>query len=183
MYVMRVVADVGLSDGFDAADAVFWLSGILTALTLWALIRGFPMWRRICDFFHWWEKFRDDWDGQPARPDRARIPGIPERLNDIDGEFKRNSGSTLKDTVHETNRIVQGLEGETRRVADELKESRATITARLDSSEEVRHAILEVSNQNLAATQQAFIAAGLQPPQYVPIPVQYHTHPKEDTTS
>ncbi len=40
-----------------------------------------------------------DWSGQEARPGRSEVPGVMQRLNDIDGELKNNGGGSLKDSV------------------------------------------------------------------------------------
>ena len=45
------------------------------------------------------DKFLRDWNGEAAEPGRDRVPGVMERLNNIDGELKHNGGSTMKDAV------------------------------------------------------------------------------------
>jgi hypothetical protein len=59
----------------------------------------FPMARKFKRFNSGWEDFMRDWKGEDAEPGRDHAPGVMERLNNIDGEFKKNSGSTLKDAV------------------------------------------------------------------------------------
>lgn len=59
----------------------------------------FPMARKVKKFSSGWEDFMRDWKGEEQEPGRDKAPGVMERLNDIDGEFKKNSGSTLKDAV------------------------------------------------------------------------------------
>jgi len=76
-------------------------------LTIW------PMIREIREVTAWWKKFQRDWDGTPEEPGRDAIPGVMERLNAIDGELQRNGGSSVKDKVNDTNRMVRTL---TRRV-------------------------------------------------------------------
>jgi hypothetical protein len=44
-------------------------------------------------------KFTEDWFGSEAEPGRDKVPGVMERLNNIDGELKHNGGSTMKDSV------------------------------------------------------------------------------------
>jgi hypothetical protein len=81
----------------------------------------FPMARKFKKFSSGWDDFMRDWKGEDAEPGRDHAPGVMERLNDIDGEFKKNSGSTLKDAVA---RIESKLdEGETRmeRMEDRLR--------------------------------------------------------------
>lgn len=45
------------------------------------------------------DKFVRDWEGEPEAPGRARVPGVMERLNRIDGELKHNGGSSMKDAL------------------------------------------------------------------------------------
>jgi hypothetical protein len=47
----------------------------------------------------WLEKFRRDWEGEEASPGRARVPGVMERLNRLDGELSNNGGSSVKDAI------------------------------------------------------------------------------------
>jgi len=58
-----------------------------------------PFGARIKKWIETWEGFMEDWAGEEARPGRDRVPGVMERLNDIDGELKRNGGSSIKDSV------------------------------------------------------------------------------------
>ena len=81
----------------------------------------FPMARKVKKFSSGWDDFMRDWKGEEPEPGRDKAPGVMERLNDIDGEFKKNSGSTLKDAVA---RIESKLdEGEQRmtRIEDRLR--------------------------------------------------------------
>lgn len=71
------------------------LTGILTIITV-AVI---PMFRKLKKLSHSWDDFMRDWKGEDPEPGRDATPGVMERLNNIDGEFKKNSGSTLKDAV------------------------------------------------------------------------------------
>ncbi|MEU1883442.1 hypothetical protein ABZ470_39565 [Streptosporangium sp. NPDC020072] len=50
--------------------------------------------------------FLDDWQGEPARPGVEARPGIPERLQKIESELRRNSGTSLRDVV---DRLERGL--------------------------------------------------------------------------
>jgi hypothetical protein len=59
----------------------------------------FPMARKVRKFSSGWDDFMRDWKGEQPEPGRDAAPGVMERLNNIDGEFKKNSGSTLKDAV------------------------------------------------------------------------------------
>lgn len=44
-------------------------------------------------------RFTVDWFGEDAAPGRDKVPGVMERLNNIDGELKHNGGSTMKDAI------------------------------------------------------------------------------------
>lgn len=57
----------------------------------------------------------NDWVGRPADDGHDRVPGVMERLNELDGEFKRNGGATLKDAVA---RIEAKLESVEERLVD-----------------------------------------------------------------
>ena len=58
---------------------------------------------------HEWKEFMSDWAGEPAREGRDAIPGVMERLNNIDGELKRNGGKSIKDTVNRIEkRLIEG---------------------------------------------------------------------------
>lgn len=43
------------------------------------------------------DEFRADWYGEAARPGRAAIPGVPERLALIERELRPNGGGSLRD--------------------------------------------------------------------------------------
>ncbi|SRR6266705_3250524 len=53
------------------------------------------------------DEFREDWYGQPARPGRVAVPGVPERLSGIEKELRTNGGGTLRDAI---NRLETRLE-------------------------------------------------------------------------
>jgi hypothetical protein len=74
-----------------------------------------PLLKKTRAMFDAWDGFMRDWNGQPAEAGRDETPGVMERLNNIDGEFKKNSGSTLKDAIA---RIEKKLD----EVDDRLKE-------------------------------------------------------------
>lgn len=87
---------------------LYWAAGVITVGTalgmLWRLLKP------LCDRLHVvmdnWDTFMRDWAGEPAAPGRSAVPGVMERLNRIDGELKRNGGSSMKDAV---NRIEKKL--------------------------------------------------------------------------
>lgn len=55
--------------------------------------------RRVKQFENKWDLFMRDWQGEEPSPGRDAVPGVMERLNNIDGELKHNGGSTIKDAV------------------------------------------------------------------------------------
>jgi hypothetical protein len=68
-----------------------------------------PLQQRVKFWIHTWENFMTDWSGQEARPGRSAVPGVMQRLNDIDGELKNNGGGSLKDSVDSIhNRLDEG---------------------------------------------------------------------------
>ena len=79
---------------FLASMAVV-LTASITILTVVVI----PLVRRVKKINDGWDDFMRDWKGEDATSGRDHAPGVMERLNDIDGEFKKNSGSTLKDAV------------------------------------------------------------------------------------
>ncbi len=96
-------------------DNLAWLTGLATTLTIvlgaWFTIIKFikPLTIRIKALFETTEHFIRDWQGTPAEPGRDAVPGVMERLNNIDGELKRNGGKSVKDTVNRIEkRLVDG---------------------------------------------------------------------------
>lgn len=72
-----------------------------------AVIR--PFFKRINNWIITWEQFMIDWAGTPSREGRDAVPGVMERLNNIDGELKRNGGKSVKDTVNRIEkRLIEG---------------------------------------------------------------------------
>ena len=80
--------------------AVVAVGGALTVL--WKLVK--PLCDRVHSFMDELDKFMRDWAGEPAAPGRSAVPGVMERLNRMDGELKRNGGSSMKDAL---NRVEQ----------------------------------------------------------------------------
>ena len=91
---------------------LYWAAGIITVGTalgmLWRLLKT------LCDRIH---KFMDrldifmrDWDGEPAAPGRSAVPGVMERLNRIDGELKRNGGSSMKDALARVEKKLEQID-------------------------------------------------------------------------
>ena len=73
--------------------------GIVTGalISLGLLLK--PLIGRLRRWAHWMESFMRDWEGEDEAPGRARVPGVMERLNKLDGEPSNNGGSTTKDKV------------------------------------------------------------------------------------
>lgn len=76
-------------------------ASIGTIIGTWFLIAKLiaPLFKRTNQLFNTWESFIRDWAGEEAGPGRDRIPGVMERLNEIDGQLKNNGGSSVKDAV------------------------------------------------------------------------------------
>jgi hypothetical protein len=43
---------------------------------------------------------------EEASPGRARVPGVMERLNRLDGELSNNGGSSVKDAIERIEKIL-----------------------------------------------------------------------------
>ena len=67
-------------------------------ISLGVLLR--PAYKKTKDFFDWLERFKRDWEGEPAEPGRDAVPGVMQRLNRLDGELSQNGGKSTKDTVN-----------------------------------------------------------------------------------
>ena len=90
-------------------DALVWIAaGLVTFATLARLV-VYPVIREIRDAMRWWKKFARDWDGEEPSPGRARVPGVMERLNGIDGQLHRNGGESLKDKVCDLHDMASAL--------------------------------------------------------------------------
>jgi hypothetical protein len=91
------------------------ISGIATTIAVilgaWFAIAKFigPFFKRVNKWTSTWEQFMEDWAGTPERPGRSAVPGVMERLNNIDGELKKNGGKSVKDVVNRIEkRLVDG---------------------------------------------------------------------------
>lgn len=54
------------------------------------------------------DEFREDWYGEPARPGREAIPGVPERLARIETEMSSN-GSVRESIVRIETRLEEHI--------------------------------------------------------------------------
>ena len=84
-------------------------TSVTVVLGAWFLVAKFlaPGIKRISKWMKTWEHFMEDWFGEDERDGRSATPGVMARLNAIDGELKKNGGSSIKDSVDriETNII------------------------------------------------------------------------------
>lgn len=106
-----ILADVGLQDGLGFDDVFWFAAGMGGTLAVLGFIFRKPL-REFAAFLDWWRKFQRDWDGEPAHPGRDAVPGIPERMNRIDGELSHNHGTSMKDIVHATRSAVTDLQSD-----------------------------------------------------------------------
>jgi hypothetical protein len=86
-------------------DEIMLITGVASSIGVilgaWFLVVKFisPLLKRIHGWVDTWEKFMRDWAGTPSEPGRDAVPGVMQRLNDIDGELKHNGGSSMKDQL------------------------------------------------------------------------------------
>jgi hypothetical protein len=64
---------------------------------IWKFTR--PVIKKTKNLLNSLDKFVRDWEGEEEEPGRAKVPGVMERLNRIDGELKHNGGSSMKDSM------------------------------------------------------------------------------------
>ena len=88
--------------------AVTIASSVLVLLTAcFAVSRALsPVVKRIKEIGKNLDNFIEDWHGTSARDGRRAVPGVMQRLNNIDGELTHNGGSSVKDAVQ---RIESGI--------------------------------------------------------------------------
>tara|TARA_B110000977_G_scaffold21981_1_gene26499 strand:- start:92 stop:436 length:345 start_codon:yes stop_codon:yes gene_type:complete len=65
-----------------------------------------PVIKRIKEIGKNLDNFIEDWHGTAARDGRRAVPGVMQRLNNIDGQLTHNGGSSIKDSV---DRIESGI--------------------------------------------------------------------------
>ena len=80
---------------------VMWATIVITVGgaigVIWKVLT--PIFRKSKALINALDHFIVDWVGEEAKPGRDRVPGVMERLNNIDGELKHNGGSTMKDAI------------------------------------------------------------------------------------
>jgi hypothetical protein len=81
------------------------------AVTVAAVLKVIsPSWKKFKSFTNSWELFMRDWSGEEARPGHDATPGVMDRLNNLDGQFKKNHGSSLKDGVDRIERKLNAID-------------------------------------------------------------------------
>lgn len=85
-------------------DFIYWAGGVLAVggalAMIWrALVAGLRTGKK-------WDVFLEDWHGTPERPGRPAVPGVMQRLVDLERELGTvrhelfpNSGLSLRDAV------------------------------------------------------------------------------------
>ena len=111
----EVQAAITLNDGLGFDDVVAFAAGITTIITaLWLILK--PVIKAVHDMDarakardEKMEAFWSLWDGTPESPGRDAVPGVPERLQRLDGELRRNGGNSIKDQVFAIRREVDAI--------------------------------------------------------------------------
>jgi hypothetical protein len=95
-----------------------------TVLATWLLIVKIivPTRNKVRKALEDLDNFLVDWSGTESRPGRDRVPGVMERLNDIDGELKNNGGSSVKDAVDRIEINVNEIKDRTDQIDLRLKD-------------------------------------------------------------
>ena len=82
-------------------ELIMWSTAVITVggafAVLWKVLS--PLVKKTKHLLESLSRFTVDWFGEEASPGRDRVPGVMERLNNIDGELKHNGGSTMKDAI------------------------------------------------------------------------------------
>ena len=74
--------------------------GIVTGAFISLGILLNPLRKKVKRWASWMERFMRDWEGEEPEPGRDAVPGVMERLNNMDGELSKNGGfTTVKDRV------------------------------------------------------------------------------------
>jgi DNA repair ATPase RecN len=99
-------------------------SAIGTVLATWLLIVKIivPTRNKVKAMIDNLENFMIDWSGEESRPGRDRRPGVMERLNEIDGQLKKNGGTSIKDAVDRIEVTVSEIQDRTEQIKDRLED-------------------------------------------------------------
>ena len=95
MAVTELVGDNPVNEVTMWATTIIAVGGAVGVI--WKLTR--PIIRKTQNLLNSLDKFVRDWEGEEEAPGRAKVPGVMERLNRIDGELKHNGGSSMKDSL------------------------------------------------------------------------------------
>lgn len=95
-------------------DQVLWWSATIIAVggalgVIWKLVT--PILLKIKKLIDSLDMFTRDWFGEDATPGRPAVPGVMERLNALDGQFKNNGGSSMKDSLDKIGKDVSEIKG------------------------------------------------------------------------
>lgn len=95
-------------------DILYWAAGIVTVGGALALL-----WKAITATLRTgrkWDMFLEDWHGTEARPGRPAVPGIMQRMVDLEEGLRQirhevfpNSGGSLRDAVDRLERQASEL--------------------------------------------------------------------------
>jgi hypothetical protein len=89
----------------------FWTTVTTIATTLGTVaVIVVPFWKWVRNFTKSWELFMRDWSGEEARPGHDKEPGVMERLNNLDGQFKKNGGGSMKDSLDRIERKISSID-------------------------------------------------------------------------
>ena len=126
------------------AAAIIAIGGAITVV--WKVIR--PVIKKTRSLIQSLDKFTEDWFGTPAAPGRDPVPGVMERLNNIDGELKHNGGSTMKDSLRRMEESGKDRDDVLCRIEERL----TSIDHRLDEGntkfDEVEHRLTEMEESS-----------------------------------
>ena len=95
-----------------------------------------PIKQKIRIKLDWLDSFMRDWSGEEEEPGRDRVPGVMERLNSLDGELKRNGGSSTKDVVVQLNEKFDVLATAVLNVNERLESIENYLQPQFDDTEE-----------------------------------------------
>jgi hypothetical protein len=85
------------------------ITAVVTTIGTTAVI-AVPVVRKFKSFTHSWDLFMRDWSGEETRPGHDAEPGVMERLNNLDGQFKKNHGTSLKDVVDRIEKKINAID-------------------------------------------------------------------------
>jgi len=69
-----------------------------------------PLFKKTKHLLDSLSRFTTDWFGEDEAPGRDKVPGVMERLNNIDGELKHNGGSTMKDAIRRVEKKLNEID-------------------------------------------------------------------------